>query len=72
MNAIDRNRKAARIVLAAAHHIALADDGAARAIFSRALEALDNERRRILNGLEVARRRRRALEAAIAAEGVTR
>ena len=47
MNALDRNRKAARIVLAAAFHIAIADDGDARAIFSRALDMLEAERRRL-------------------------
>ena len=47
MNAIKINRKAARIVLAAALHVALADDGDARGIFSRALDALANERRRL-------------------------
>ena len=65
MNLIDRNRKAARIVLAAALHIAIADDGDARAIFSRALDALEAERRRLVNMLERARLRRRA-------EGISR
>ncbi len=47
MNALARNRRAARIVLAAALHVAIADDGDARSIFSRALDALENERRRL-------------------------
>lgn len=45
--AINANLRAAALVLRASQHVAIADDGDARRIFSRALDALDNERRRL-------------------------